>query len=95
MSVVGGEDPALAGDAVRGQDGIFLGSVSTTSTFAYPSATIVAWDSFIATATAASASASTSSGTHWTGAAVREAQADGYVWTMGFTLLLSVVLGWA
>ena len=50
VAAVGGEDPALAVDALRGQDGIYLGSISTTSTFVYPSATIAAWNSFIATA---------------------------------------------
>ncbi|KAH9913989.1 alpha/beta-hydrolase [Epithele typhae] len=52
FSVEGGEVAALAVDALRGQDGIYLGSISTTSTFVYPSATIEAWDRYIATATA-------------------------------------------
>ncbi|KAI0730653.1 alpha/beta-hydrolase [Earliella scabrosa] len=50
--VEGGEDASLAVDAIRGQEGIFVGSISTTGTVAYPTATIAAWDEFIATATA-------------------------------------------
>lgn len=52
VTVEGGEDLLLAVDAIRGQEGIFVGSISTTSTFTYPAATIAAWDKFIATATA-------------------------------------------
>ena len=51
VNVEGGEDAALAVDAIRGQPGIFVGSITTTGTFAYPSATVAAWESFIATAT--------------------------------------------
>ena len=50
-SVEGGEDAALAVDALPGQSGIAVGSISTTSTFLYPSATIAAWEAFITTAT--------------------------------------------
>ncbi|KAI0629361.1 alpha/beta-hydrolase [Trametes polyzona] len=50
--VVGGELAALAVDAIRATDAIFVGSVTTQSTVTYPRATIDAWDSFIATATA-------------------------------------------
>ena len=51
-SVDGGALAALAVDAVRGQSGIFVGSVQTTGTVFYPAATVAAWDAFIATATA-------------------------------------------
>ncbi|KAI9065255.1 alpha/beta-hydrolase [Trametes sanguinea] len=54
VSVVGGESSALAVDAIRGQLGIYEGSLSTTATYTYPSATIAAWNSYIATATALS-----------------------------------------
>ncbi|KAH9946531.1 alpha/beta-hydrolase [Amylocystis lapponica] len=50
--VIGGEDPALAQDILLGQEGIYVGSGTTQSTYTYPSATIAAWESFIATATA-------------------------------------------
>ena len=50
--VEGGEDASLAVDAIRGQEGIFVGSISTSGTVSYPTATIAAWDEFIATATA-------------------------------------------
>ncbi|KAI0773289.1 alpha/beta-hydrolase [Trametes elegans] len=52
VSVVGGEASALAADVLPGQLGIYVGSATTASTFTYPSATIAAWDSYIATATA-------------------------------------------
>ena len=50
--VQGGEVAALAVDALRGQPGIFVGSVSTTGTVFFPSAAVAAWDAYIATATA-------------------------------------------
>ncbi|KAH9849948.1 alpha/beta-hydrolase [Lenzites betulinus] len=50
--VAGGEDAALAVDAVRATAGVFVGSVTTQSTFFFPTATVAAWNSFIATATA-------------------------------------------
>ncbi|KAI0333871.1 alpha/beta-hydrolase [Cubamyces sp. BRFM 1775] len=60
VSVVGGESSSLAGDAIPGQLGIYVGSYSTQSTYTYPSATIAAWSSYIATATATTASESAS-----------------------------------
>lgn len=51
MNVVGGESSALAVDAIPGQLGIFVGSGTTQSTYTFPSATIAAWNSYIATAT--------------------------------------------
>lgn len=48
--VVGGENAALAQPVLSGQAGIFAGSGTTQSTYFYPSATVAAWDSFIATA---------------------------------------------
>ncbi|CDO69772.1 hypothetical protein BN946_scf184766.g17 [Trametes cinnabarina] len=52
VEVLGGEDAALAVDAIPGTSGIFIGSVTTQSTVQYPGATIAAWESYIATATA-------------------------------------------
>ncbi|KAI0352156.1 alpha/beta-hydrolase [Trametes cingulata] len=57
VSVVGGESTSLAVDAISGQLGIYVGSGTTQSTYTYPSATIAAWNNFIATATAISGSA--------------------------------------
>ena len=49
--VVGGESLTVFADGILdGQEGIFVGSSSTQSTFTYPSATIAAWQSFTATA---------------------------------------------
>ncbi|KAH9893408.1 alpha/beta-hydrolase [Cubamyces lactineus] len=52
VDVVGGEDSALAVDAIPGTSGIYVGSITTQSTAEYSAATIAAWESFIATATA-------------------------------------------
>lgn len=53
--VSGGEDPKLAQDVLPGGTLIFFGDGSdgkTTASTAWPSATVAAWDAFIATATA-------------------------------------------
>ncbi|KAJ7934228.1 alpha/beta-hydrolase [Mycena leptocephala] len=53
--VSGGEDPKLAQDVLPGGTVIFFGDGSdgkTTASTAWPSATVAAWDAFIATATA-------------------------------------------
>ncbi|KAH9951151.1 alpha/beta-hydrolase [Amylocystis lapponica] len=52
VSVLGGENTTLAQDVLPGQDGIFVGSGTTQSTYTYPSATLAAWQDFIVTATA-------------------------------------------
>ncbi|KAH8832752.1 Alpha/Beta hydrolase protein [Flagelloscypha sp. PMI_526] len=52
-SVVGGEDPNLAKAILRAKPDLYLGAGrTTTSTYVFPSATIAAWDAYIATATA-------------------------------------------
>ncbi|KAJ7769346.1 alpha/beta-hydrolase [Mycena metata] len=54
-TVVGGEDSALAADAMPGGTVIFYGngdSATTSLSTAAPSATVAAWDKFLATATA-------------------------------------------
>ncbi|EIW53480.1 alpha/beta-hydrolase [Trametes versicolor FP-101664 SS1] len=51
-AVVGGEDATLAGEYLPGGAEIFYGSGTTAGTSAVPSATIAAWESFLATATA-------------------------------------------
>lgn len=62
--MVGGEVSSLAADVMPGQAGIYYGSGTTESTFFFPSATVAAWDNFIATVTATGAgSASQSTGT--------------------------------
>ena len=52
VTVIGGEDAALAASVLPGQSDIYVGSGMTQSSYMYPSATIDAWESFIATATA-------------------------------------------
>ncbi|KAJ3559619.1 hypothetical protein NM688_g231 [Phlebia brevispora] len=52
VTVVGGEDSALAASALIGESAIFVGTGMTQSSTVYPSATIAAWESFIATVTA-------------------------------------------
>ncbi|OJT09784.1 Vitellogenic carboxypeptidase [Trametes pubescens] len=52
VRVLGGEIAALAVDALRATDAVFVGSVTTQSTFLYPAATVDAWNNYIATATA-------------------------------------------
>lgn len=53
ITVLGGENSTLAKPVLSGQLEIFAGSGTTQSTYVYPSATIAAWESFIATATPA------------------------------------------
>lgn len=48
VAVVGGENATLAGAYLRGQDAVFVGSGTTQGSTVYPSATIAAWDGFIA-----------------------------------------------
>ena len=52
--MVGGEDRELESGIIPGIEEIYYGPGTTISTFVYPSATIAAWDKFIATATATS-----------------------------------------
>ncbi|KAH9893404.1 alpha/beta-hydrolase [Cubamyces lactineus] len=86
VSVVGGEVSSLAGDVIRGQLGIYVGSFSTQSTYTYPSATIAAWNSYIVTATAIGTPSSKSAGGQ------NAAQQLGVSLT---SVLLVVVLGFA
>lgn len=51
ISVIGGESSSLAGDFFLGGAGIYYGSGMTQSTYMAPTATVAAWNSFIATAT--------------------------------------------
>ena len=50
--VVGGEDSALAASALPGESAIFTGIAMTQGSYVFPTATIDAWEDFIATATA-------------------------------------------
>ncbi|PSR71876.1 hypothetical protein PHLCEN_2v12220 [Hermanssonia centrifuga] len=50
-TVIGGEDPQLANIILSGQSGIYYGSGTTQYTYTYPSATIAAWETFVAFAT--------------------------------------------
>lgn len=49
--VIGGENATLAAPALPGQLGIYVGTGTIQSTYTFPSATIAAWNSFLATAT--------------------------------------------
>ena len=74
-TVVGGENATLAKDYLPGGNEIFYGSAKTEGTSTIPSATIAAWDQFIATATldagvtSSSVSSVTSSSSSPTGSA--------------------------
>ena len=50
VSVVGGEDSTLAAAVLPGGGEIYYGSGTTQSTYTAPTATVAAWNSFIATA---------------------------------------------
>ncbi|KAF8433226.1 alpha/beta-hydrolase [Boletus edulis BED1] len=50
--VIGGEEPSLGDEIMRGQAGIYYGQATTASTYFFPSATVEAWDSYMTTATA-------------------------------------------
>jgi carboxypeptidase D len=52
VTVVGGEDPSLGNEILRGQAGIYYGQATTASTYFFPSATVKAWDSYMATGSA-------------------------------------------
>ncbi|TFK31891.1 alpha/beta-hydrolase [Crucibulum laeve] len=67
VTVVGGEGSSLAEDILRGSDEIFYGKEGDTSSFTFPSATIQAWDSFIATATVASNASNPATSSNSTG----------------------------
>jgi carboxypeptidase D len=60
VNVEGGEDPGLAAAILPGQIEIFYGSGTTQSSYAAPTATVAAWNSFIATAAPSGDIASTS-----------------------------------
>ncbi|KAF8137719.1 Alpha/Beta hydrolase protein [Boletus edulis] len=50
-TVIGGEESSLGDEIMRGQAGIYYGHATTASTYFFPSSTVAAWDSYIATAT--------------------------------------------
>ena len=61
VTVIGGEDPSLGGEVMTGQAGIYYGSATTASTYFFPSATVAAWDAYVASATSQSSSGSSMS----------------------------------
>lgn len=63
VAVVGGENSTLAGDFLAGGSEIFYGSGATQSTTVFPSATVSAWDAFVASVTSAAGSAASATGT--------------------------------
>ena len=62
--VVGGEDPGLAREHLAGGGKVFYGSAKTEGTWMWPSATVAAWDKFIATAGATDAALGPSATAH-------------------------------
>jgi carboxypeptidase D len=60
VNVEGGEDLGLAAAILPGQIEIFYGSGTTQSSYAAPTVTVAAWNSFIATAAPSGDIASTS-----------------------------------
>ncbi|KAG9312814.1 Alpha/Beta hydrolase protein [Chiua virens] len=54
VTVVGGEVCALGNEIIPGQAGIYYGSARTESTYFFPTATVDAWDKYVATATVTS-----------------------------------------
>jgi carboxypeptidase D len=51
VAVIGGEETSLGGEFIPGQAGIYYGSSTTASTYFFPTATVEAWNEFVATAT--------------------------------------------
>ncbi|KAK7018469.1 carboxypeptidase [Favolaschia claudopus] len=87
-TVVGGEDPALAGDYMPGGLAIFYGSGTTSASTVAPSATIAAWSKFIATAAPSSPARGSGMTTNKNGAATPKSCAFGvFVVAFGMTLL--------
>ncbi|KAG1831383.1 Alpha/Beta hydrolase protein [Suillus variegatus] len=50
-TVIGGEVSSLANEIMTGQAAIYYGSATTESTYYFPTATVQAWNAYIATAT--------------------------------------------
>ncbi|KAI1790060.1 alpha/beta-hydrolase [Ganoderma leucocontextum] len=63
-TVVGGEDAALAKEHMGGGGRVFYGSAKTEGTWTWPSATVAAWEKFIATAAAVDAVPAASTARH-------------------------------
>ncbi|KAF8142101.1 Alpha/Beta hydrolase protein, partial [Boletus edulis] len=51
-TVIGDKESSLGNEILRGQAGIYYGQATTASTYFFPSATVEAWNSYVATATA-------------------------------------------
>ena len=58
VTVVGGEVSSLGNEIMTGQAGIYYGQATTESTYFFPSATVEAWDNYMASTTAATSRAS-------------------------------------
>jgi len=89
--VMGGEDPNLEGNVLPGNSALHLGSTATQSTYAFPSATIAAWDAFIRTADPQAVGSSINK---YSSAAAANNAALCSSW-MVFPLFISIfILGW-
>ncbi|KAG9311509.1 Alpha/Beta hydrolase protein [Chiua virens] len=51
VTVIGGEESPLKGEILRGQAAIYYGAGTTASSYIFPTATVQAWDAYMATAT--------------------------------------------
>lgn len=89
MSVVGGEGSSLLNGILPGTSGIIYGSGSDLSTAFFPSATVAAWDAFIATA-APGASQNGASGT--SSAMKARAPSEAWLW-VGVVAGVGVLFG--
>ncbi|KAH0834739.1 Alpha/Beta hydrolase protein [Lanmaoa asiatica] len=58
VTVIGGEVSSLGGEIMTGEAAIYYGQATTESSYLFPSATVEAWDAYIATATATSRASS-------------------------------------
>ncbi|KAH0834753.1 Alpha/Beta hydrolase protein [Lanmaoa asiatica] len=54
VTVVGGEVSSLGGEIMTGEAAIYYGQATTASSYFFPSATVEAWDDYVATVTAMS-----------------------------------------
>jgi carboxypeptidase D len=81
-SVVGGDDSALEGDFLPGNPGIFGGSISTTTTYTYPAATVTAWNAVVSSIVAEQAVVNT-----------QQSAAPSSISRQGLGLLVSVLCG--
>ncbi|KAJ7202081.1 alpha/beta-hydrolase [Mycena pura] len=92
---VGGEDPKLAEDVLPGTSVIFFGNGSggeTPSSTAWPSATVAAWNAFLATATATPSGSAVPIAGSSTNGAVGLQLSGSRMWALGVSSILTAAL---